>query len=349
MSSKTGSRKLDHLNLCSDGDAEHGSSGFEDIILVHNALPEINYDDIDLSVNFLNKELSSPLFISAMTGGHPKTKEINRVLALGAEEYNLALGVGSQRAAIEDPSLEDTFRIVRDTAPNAFICANLGSVQLVRHGMDWAEKAVEMIDADAICIHLNFLQEAVQPEGEPYGAGAAKALKELCRELKKPVIVKETGCGISKETAWTLCRIGVSAIDTGGFGGTSWVKVEGKRAAGDKTLAELGNVFLNWGIPTAVSVFEAAKVKRCPLISTGGLKTGLDIAKSIAIGADLGGMALSLLVPAMKGKDELFNKINRINAELRTAMFLSGSKDIASLSKARYYVKGDVREMLQAL
>ncbi|HJK22303.1 MAG TPA: type 2 isopentenyl-diphosphate Delta-isomerase, partial [Methanocorpusculum sp.] len=216
----TSSRKMDHLRICSQTDIETGSTLFDDVHLVHCALPECDMDAIDLSVEFLGKRLSSPLFIAAMTGGHPDTAEVNRVLASAAERYGLGIGVGSQRAALEKPELADSFAIVRETAPHAFVCGNLGAVQLVEHGTEWAERAVEMIDADALCIHLNFLQEAIQPEGDHSAVGCLDAIRQLCKDVKFPVIVKETGNGISREVASRLWDAGVAAIDTGGMGGT---------------------------------------------------------------------------------------------------------------------------------
>ncbi len=348
----TSSRKLDHLRLCSETDVTAGIAGFEDIILLHNALPECDLDRIDLSVDFLGIKLSSPLFISAMTGGHPDTAEVNRVLGSAAEKYGLAMGVGSQRAALENPELADSFRVVRDAAPHAFLCGNIGAVQLVSHGMEWVDAAVDMIEADALCIHLNFLQEAVQPEGDHDATSCLDAISTACKEANVPIIVKETGCGISSEVAARLFDAGVSAIDTGGYGGTSWAKIEGARAqkrdaAGDKALAGLGNSLLTWGIPTAVSVFEVAKVSKGPVIATGGLKTGLDIAKGLVLGATLGGMALSLLSPALSGEETLGSAIDKIHTELRASMFLCGAQDIAALAKVRYYLLGNVRQMIR--
>ena len=177
---------MDHLRICSQTDIETGSTLFDDVHLVHCALPECDMDAIDLSVEFLGKRLSSPLFIAAMTGGHPDTAEVNRVLASAAERYGLGIGVGSQRAALEKPELADSFAIVRETAPHAFVCGNLGAVQLVEHGTEWAERAVEMIDADALCIHLNFLQEAIQPEGDHSAVGCLDAIRQLCKDVKFP-------------------------------------------------------------------------------------------------------------------------------------------------------------------
>ncbi|MCQ2355964.1 MAG: type 2 isopentenyl-diphosphate Delta-isomerase [Methanocorpusculum sp.] len=347
----TSSRKMDHLRICSQTDIETGTALFDDVHLVHCALPECDMDAIDLSVEFLGKRLGSPLFIAAMTGGHPDTAGVNRVLAAAAERYGLGIGVGSQRAALEKPELADSFAIVRETAPHAFVCGNLGAVQLVEHGTEWAERAVEMIDADALCIHLNFLQEAIQPEGDHSAVGCLDAVRQLCKDVKFPIIVKETGNGISREVASRLWDAGVSAIDTGGMGGTSWAKIEGIRAnergaAGDKALRELGDSLLTWGVPTAVSVFEVAGTGTGPVIATGGLRSGLDIAKGIALGATLGGMALPLLSPALRGEEETCRTIDAVHYQLRAAMFLTGSLNVSALQHARTYITGTLREMI---
>ncbi len=226
----TSSRKLDHLRICAEKDVESGDAGFGDIRFVHNALPECDMRSIDLRTRFLGRTFATPLFISAMTGGHPGTKEVNARLARAAEHFGIGMGVGSQRAALENPDLSDTFAIVRDEAPTAFIVANLGAVQLRDHGPEWAVSAIDMIRADAIAIHLNFLQEAIQPEGDHNAAGCLAAIEELCSSVKTPVIVKETGCGISTETARRCWSAGVKAIDIGGWGGTSWAAVESVRA-----------------------------------------------------------------------------------------------------------------------
>ena len=189
----TSSRKLDHLRICAEEAVESGDAGFGGIRFVHNALPECDMGAIDLSTRFLNHSFSSPLFISAMTGGHPGTKDANARLARAAEQFGAGMGVGSQRAALEKTQLDDTFSVVRDEAPHAFLVANLGAVQLRDHGIEWAERAVSMIGADALAIHLNFLQEAIQPEGDHNATGCFAAIESLCREFKKPVIVKETG------------------------------------------------------------------------------------------------------------------------------------------------------------
>jgi isopentenyl-diphosphate delta-isomerase len=344
----TSSRKLDHLRICAEEDVESGDPGFADVRFVHNALPECDMGTIDLSGRFLGRTFSSPLFISAMTGGHPGTKEVNARLARAAERYGIGMGVGSQRAALENPALADTFSIVRDLAPHAFLVGNLGAVQLRDHGIGWAEEAVEMIGADALAIHLNFLQEAIQPEGDHNATGCLDAIAELCREQKTPVIVKETGCGISANTARALWSAGVSAIDIGGWGGTSWAAVESVRARDtgqDTGLTTLGQDFAQWGIPTVVSLAEVLATGS-PVIASGGVRSGMDIAKCLAFGADLSGMALPLLKPAMKSDDALFRTIEAVLRELKVTMFLTGSAKVADLRRAQVQITGRTRQMI---
>lgn len=346
----TSSRKLDHLRICLDENIESGSTGFEDIRLVHEALPDTDMDSLSLSTRFLGHNLGSPLFISAMTGGHPETKEVNAVLGEIAGEYGLGIGVGSQRAAIENPDLADTFSIVREKAPDTFIVGNLGIVQLRDHGIEWAEQAVEMIDADALAIHLNFLQEAIQPEGDHDAGGCFAALRELCRELRVPVIVKETGSGISYETGVRCYGAGAACIDVGGFGGSSWALIESHRSGSvagsvDLHLKRLGERFGGWGLPTAVSVYEVSQCKG-PVIASGGIRSGIDMAKALVMGASLTGMALPLLKPACDGPDTLRETIRTIHQELRISMFLTGKTRISELPQARWYLTGKTREMI---
>jgi isopentenyl-diphosphate delta-isomerase len=343
-------RKMDHLRICLENDVERGFSGFSDVRLVHNALPECDLQTVDTSTVFLHHRLRSPLFIAAMTGGHPGTREVNVRLARAAARFGIGMGVGSQRAALENPEFEDTFSIVREEAPEAFIVANLGIVQLRDEGIEWAERAVDMIGADAIAIHLNFLQEAIQPEGDHDASGCLDALHRLCDEFKYPVIIKETGSGISAETARRCFGAGVAAIDTGGWGGTSWAAIEGVRAEEsphnkDKKLISLRDEFTGWGIPTVVSLREIAPLGG-PVIATGGIRSGVDMAKAIALGGSLGGMALPLLQPAMKGEQELFERIDAVHEQFRVAMFLTGSRTVADLKSARTYITGCTREML---
>ena len=347
----TSSRKLDHLRICAEEAVESGDPGFADVRFVHNALPECDMTKIDLTSRFLGHRFSSPIFISAMTGGHPGTKDVNARLARAAERCGIGMGVGSQRAALENPSLADTFSVVRDEAPHAFLVANIGAVQLRDHGIEWAEKAVEMIGANALAVHLNFLQEAIQPEGDHDATGCLAAITALCRDFKTPVIVKETGCGISANTARALWSAGVSAIDIGGWGGTSWAAVESVRAhesgrEQDKGLITLGQDFAGWGIPTVVSIAEVLATGS-PVIASGGVRNGLDIAKGLAFGADLCGMALPLLKPAMESDEALERTIDTIHRELTVTMFLTGSAKVTDLRRAQVHITGKTRQMIE--
>ncbi|MCG7851953.1 MAG: type 2 isopentenyl-diphosphate Delta-isomerase, partial [Methanosarcinaceae archaeon] len=257
----TSKRKIEHLNLCATSPVESRKvrAGFSDILMIHRALPEIDMDKIDMSIDFLGKRLSAPFLIASITGGHPDTMPINTALAKAAEEMGIGIGVGSQRAAIEDPEQEESFRVVRDFAPDAFIYGNVGAAQIKEYGVEGIEKVIEMIDADAVAVHLNFLQEAIQPEGDRDASGCIDEIAEIC-SVNVPVIVKETGAGISHDDALLLKKAGVSAIDVGGVGGTSWAGVEVYRAKDRKdALSEhLGELFWDFGIPTVASVIECS-------------------------------------------------------------------------------------------
>lgn len=346
-------RKIEHLLLCAEKNVEAHRylglrvSGFDDLNLIHNCLPEIDKSSLDLSIKFLGKSLNAPILIASMTGGHPETKEVNAALAGAAEELGIGIGVGSQRAAIENPKLERSFSIVREKAPTTFVYGNIGIAQLNEFGIEGIEQAVEMIDADAIAIHLNFLQEAIQPEGNVNASGCLMAIERLCKELSVPVIVKETGAGISHSQAMAIYNAGAAAIDVGGLGGTSWAAVETYRAQqqGDTRSEHLGRKFWNWGIPTVVSIVECSVA--IPVIATGGIRSGLDIAKSIALGASLCGIALPLVAPALKGQDEVTNTLKLIIEELRVAMFLCGCRDIEELRKAPVVITGKTKEFLE--
>ncbi|MCX9013820.1 MAG: type 2 isopentenyl-diphosphate Delta-isomerase [Candidatus Methanoperedens sp.] len=350
----TSARKIEHLKLCVEKDVEARKSstgtrmsGFDDIALIHNCLPGINKDSLDMGTVFLGSKLDAPLLIASMTGGHPGTKAANAALAGAAEELRIGIGVGSQRAAIEDPQLEDSFRVVRDKAPNAFVYGNVGAAQLNEFGIEGLEKAVEMIDADAMAIHLNFLQEAVQPEGNVDAAGCIEAIRQTCRELSVPVIVKETGAGISHAQAVAIRDAGAAAIDVGGLGGTSWAGVETYRARerGDILCEHLGTEFWNWGIPTAVSIVESSV--SIPLIATGGVRTGLDVAKSIALGASLCGIALPLVAPALKSRDDVIDRLELVIEELKVAMFLTGSRNVEEIGNTPAVITGKTKEFLE--
>ena len=331
-------RKLEHLLICKNYDVEFKdkTTGFEDIELIHNALPEIDKNEIDLSTSVFGKKLDSPLFITAITGGHPTAKDINRQLAIAAEKHKIALGVGSQRAACEHPELEDTYSIVRDNAPDCLLVGNIGAPQL-----NLANKAVEILDADILAIHLNPLQESIQPEGDLDARGYLDSISKITDLVDIPVMAKETGCGISAETAKQLVDAGISYVDVEGAGGTSWAAVETYRSE-DRYYGEL---FWDWGIPTAVSTAEVANAVNVPVISSGGIRSGLDAAKAIALGADSVGMALPFLKKSVS-QEELNQFINRFNDSLRIAMFLVGANNIEELKQSKLVISGKTRQWL---
>ncbi len=307
-------------------EVEFGSAGFEDVRLTHRALPELDFDDINLETEFLGKTLSYPVIIEGITGGVPRAEKINGDLAALAEEFGVGFGVGSQRMAIEDPKLAGTYQ-VRDAAPNIFLIANLGAVQLnYGYGIAECEKAVDMIDADALALHINPLHEAIQPEGDKNFSGLIEKINSISQKLRKPSIAKCVGSGISYETAE---KLKVSAFDVGGVGGTSWSLIEGYR--GDVKTRRTGETFSGWGIPTAKSIGEVSRLG-IPVIGSGGIRTGLDGAKAIALGADCVGMALPIFRAwSSNGKKGVAEFLDQFLTELKTAMFLTGSITVGEL------------------
>ena len=349
--SKTEQRKAEHVNIILQENVSAEYNYWNDIRLVHNALPEIDLDDIDLSVKFFGKRLRAPLIISSMTGGFGMGKEINANLAKAAAEVGVAMGVGSQRAALEKPYLIPTYAVVKDCGV-PLVFANLGARQLVpqegkrAYGLADARRAIEMVDADALIIHLNFLQEVVQPEGDRRSKGCLAAIKSLA--AKVPVMAKETGAGIARETAMRLKEAGVKAIDVGGLGGTSFSAVEHYRARKEaSTLKErLGATFWNWGIPTPASILLADV--DLPLVATGGIRSGLDAAKGIALGATMAGMAKPMLEAARTSADTVVMELRAVIEELKAAMFLTGSTSIKQLQDRPVIVSPPTASWLEA-
>jgi len=320
-------RKIEHLEICANKPVEVGSTWLENVTLVHEAMPELNLADINTSTTFLGKELSAPLVITAITGGVEEAGKINKELAKAAEKLGIGFGMGSQRAMIEIPEAWDTF-YVRDVAPNTMVLGNIGLVNLKQIDSEDIVKAFNKVKADFLCVHINAAHEAIQPEGDTDFSNCMPELKKICSKV--PVIAKEVGNGISKETAMVLKSAGVKAIDVGGFGGTSWIKVEEYRGKG-KT------IFTEWGIPTAASVIECSS-SGLPLIATGGIRNGLDCAKAIALGAGLCGMALPCLKWHYEGVLE--EKLEKVIQELKIAMMLSGSRNIHQLKSADAVISG---------
>ena len=342
MAEKTGKRKVDHIRICLDqkAQARNVTAGFEDIQLVHRALPEINKSKINLSTTFLGKKFKAPIIVGAMTGGAEEATSINASIAEAVEKLGLGMGLGSQRAAIENKSLEKTYRIAREKAPNAFLIANVGGVQLVHgYGIKEVKKIVEMIDADAVAVHLNALQEVVQPEGQTNFQGVLSKIGEITGSVDVPVIVKETGAGIASEDAKALEEAGVKAIDVGGVGGTSFAAVEYFRSTQQKDVY-LGEAFWDWGIPTAVSLVENAQTVKVPLIASGGIRSGTDIAKALALGASLASVSQPILETAVKGAKETEAKLSCLIEELRNVMFLVGAEKLNDLTKSPVVITG---------
>ncbi|WP_404786075.1 type 2 isopentenyl-diphosphate Delta-isomerase [Altericista sp. CCNU0014] len=327
------SRKADHLRICLDETVQCKTvtSGLERYRFRHCCLPELNYDDIALHTQFLGRALNAPLLISSMTGGTELAKEINIRLAKAAQHYNIPMGVGSQRIALEQPGLTDTFA-VRSIAPDIFLMANLGAVQMnYGCGVDECRRIIETLEADALILHLNPLQECVQSHGDRNFRGLLHKIADLCRHLEVPVIAKEVGNGISGPMAQRLIEAGVAAIDVAGAGGTSWAKVEGERAV-DPQQRRLGKTFAEWGLSTADCIQEVrARDAAIPLIASGGLRTGLDVAKAIALGADLAGMAYPFLTAAYESEAALYELIEILLAELKTVLLCTDSASLKDL------------------
>ena len=340
------SRKRDHLRLSLELDVsfEGKTTWLEYVELIHRALPELDLDEISTETSFLGETFGMPFLVEAMTGGIPEAVEINGNLAEAAERFSIPMEVGSQRAALEDKKLEYTFRVARERASKLFLIANLSGVQLAKDGVEVAEKAVEMIEADAISIHLNPLQELIQPEGSTRFKGVLKLIERVCEKLDVPVIVKEVGCGISSEVAKMLEGVGVKAIDVAGAGGTCWAKIEMLRLREDDEKREIAKTFLDWGMPTAASIIEVSSAVSIEVIGSGGIRSGIDIAKALSIGADMAGAAHPLLRPATESVESVARVLRRLRSELRMAMFLTGCKDVDELKKSPHVILGPLLE-----
>ncbi len=326
--SVTESRKDDHIRICLEKDVEFvKSNGFEHVDLEHRALPEIDKDEIDLKTEFLGKKFEYPLFIEAMTGGTRRGGKINKNLAKAAEALGIGMGVGSQRAMLENPELARTY-FVRDVGPGIFLLGNIGAAQLGQYDIEKILDIVKAIKADGLAVHLNVAQELAQQEGDKSWKGIYSDIKYLCKQAKFPVIAKETGCGISGKLSEDLVSAGVKAIDIAGAGGTSWVKVDSYRTKEDVSHIE------EWGIPTAEALKDVRGAK-VPVIASGGIRTGVEVAKAIAMGASLAGLALPLLKPATESPESVRKHLEKMISQLKDAMFLVGAKNLKELRKTR--------------
>jgi len=350
-------RKAEHLELALERPGEAaGGPGWADVELVHEALPEVDLDEVDLGIELLGRSLGAPLVIAGMTGGHEGALEINAILARAAERHGLAMGVGSQRAALLDPALTPSYAVVREQAPSAFVIGNIGAAQLIGQderpalGLEDLRSAVAMVEANAMVIHLNFLEESVQPEGDRRSRGCAEAIRAVAAGLDVPVLAKETGAGIAPGTARRLRELGVAALDVGGSGGTNFAAIERVRAErqGDARGVALGKALADWGVSTAVSV-AGAVTSGLPVIATGGIRSGLDAAKALALGATAVGVARPLLMAATEGDAAVDAWIEGFLRELRAVLMLTGCSKAAALGERRVVVRGRTWDWLRDL
>lgn len=336
-------RKEEHLEITLNKDVSFKkiSPGFEGFSFIHQALPDIDMNEIDLSTEIFGKKLSLPLMLSPLVGGTAKTKEINKNLAKVASELKIAMGVGSQRTAIENIEVEETFK-VREIAPEILLFANLGAVQLnYGFSLEQCNKAVDMVEADGLILHLNSLQEAFQHEGNHNFKNLVKKISTICQNATYPVVVREVGFGISEETAKKLLKAGVSGIDVGGAGGTSWIEVEKNRTT-SKIFKKVADDFCEWGIPTAESILSVKKAAEnipVKIIASGGIRSGLDVAKAIALGADIAGIGLPVLKNIHLSVDKCMEYIREIALGLKIAMFGIGASSIGELKNSKYLKK----------
>jgi isopentenyl-diphosphate delta-isomerase len=345
-------RKADHIRISLNHNvqARKTTTGFEDIYFVHKALPEVDKRKIDLSTTVFNHKFAAPIIAGAITGGTLEAERINATIAEAVEKLKLGMGVGSQRAAIEDRKLEKTFAIARKKAPTAFLIANIGGVQLVNgYGLKEVKRAIEIIEADAVALHLNSLQEATQPEGQTNFKGVLGEIAGISRNLDKPIIAKETGAGIAAEEARKLADAGVKGIDVSGAGGTSFAAVEHYRTKNPENTSHhrLGRLFWDWGIPTAVSVTEVSKTVNIPVIASGGIRDGIDVAKALALGASMASLSQPILHAAVRDVRETVDCLSLLMEELRNVMFLVGAESVQALQRAPLVIVGKTAEWLK--
>lgn len=351
MTERTSRRKDAHLDLAATGDVEpeHASTLFEQVRLVHDALPDLSASEIDLSLSWMGKRLKAPLIVTGMTGGSERAATVNRDIAAAAEACGVAFGLGSQRAMSESAQWAESYR-VRDVAPTTVILGNIGLTQARSIGPKGCRELMEHIGADGLCLHLNPAQELTQPEGDRDFRGGLELVRALVAELGDRLVVKETGCGLSPAVARRLVDAGCKNLDVSGAGGTSWVRVEVLRAAGDA--ARLGEEFADWGIPTAAAAASVARAigEQATIIAAGGIRTGLEVAKALALGATLGGTALPVFRAQQRaGKNGAQAEIEHLVEGLARALLLTGSRTVADLRRKPKVLTGSLKDWLQAL
>jgi isopentenyl-diphosphate delta-isomerase len=350
-------RKLEHLKIPIEYDVQHKENYFDDIRLLHHSVPEVNFEEIDLSIKFFNKSISAPICITAITGGHPISKKVNETLAKAAEEENIIMSVGSQRAGLIDQDLIESFNVVREVAPTIPIIGNIGIGQISDPSFNLEEfrECIDMINADVMAIHFNALHELIQEKGDISYKDFNTNFKLIRKQYKIPIIAKEVGTGISYNLATDLDKLGFDGFDVGGTGGTSFAAIEQKRNTYNlnKYTRNPGEVFRDWGIPTPVSILYVRSMTQKPIIATGGLRTGIDIAKSIALGADLGGFAYKFLLTSWKdiehhNIENTLREIRTLKHELRSSMWLMNVREInqLKLDKQKYVILGKLFQWL---
>ncbi len=332
-------RKRDHIRIAlEDGSQTENFSDLHRITLIHNALPDLNFTDVDIRTTFQGEILSTPLFISSMTAGHKDSLSINQTLALASEERGWLMGVGSQRRQLEDKTAQQEWRHIRRSAPAVQLLGNLGLSQVIHLPTSRIVELVESLEAKAMIIHTNPMQECIQPEGTPHFRGGLHALEKLVKDLPVPVILKETGCGFSRSTLKSLNNTGVYAVDISGLGGTHWGRVEGKRSTRGSKYNMAAQTFKNWGISTVDSIMEALSLQPSYEVwASGGVRTGLDAAKLLALGSTMVGFAKPIMEAALVDKEQLLRRMELLEFELKVAMFCTGSQVLNDLQKDGKY------------
>lgn len=333
------SRKADHIRLSlTEKNQAAGESGLDQVQLIHEALPDLDFNQGSLLTTSLGKKLATPFLISSMTAGHTESLDLNRLLAQAAAAQGWRMGVGSQRRELNDKAAAQEWKQIRKSAPKVMLLGNLGLAQLIQNKTSEIERLVEALEADAMIIHLNALQECLQPEGTPNFRGGVKALERLCKQLSVPVVVKETGCGFSRATLKRLRGLGIAAVDVSGLGGTHWGRIEGDRNLSKDIRKEASHTLKDWGISTVAAVNDAISLKTdYEVWASGGVRSGLDAAKLLAMGSTTVGFAMPILEAALKGQEALLHKMALTEYELKTVLFCTGAKTVSEMQKKKVW------------